>query len=259
MRFLPGLLLLLPLVSPLAYAELIDDVFDRGELRIALEANTPPFNFKEGDKLTGFEVELGELLAKEMDVRASFVTIDGTDLLPGVESGRYDVAINHIAMTPELQDRFDFSEPYSYSNAQLIVRKQEKRPLASFEALKGKALGVAQGSQFVEQARTANGVDLRSYPDAKQPIKDVAEQQIDAAISDRLLIPYAIRDSQLPVKEGAALGPTLSLAIPFQKGNPAFKASLDKALQRVKADGRLTALSEKWFGMDASKPVAKVQ
>lgn len=59
---------------------------------------------------------------------------------------------------------------------------------------------MAQGSQFVEQARTAEGVDLRSYADARQPIKDAADQQIDAAISDRLLIPYAIRDSQLPVK-----------------------------------------------------------
>ena len=110
MRFLPGRFLFLPLLSPLAHAELIDDVFDRGELRIALEANTPPFNFKEADKLTGFEVELGELLAKEMDVRASFITVDAADLLSGVESAKYDVAINHIAMTPELADRFAFSE-----------------------------------------------------------------------------------------------------------------------------------------------------
>lgn len=112
MRFSPGLVLLLPLLSPLAHAELIDDVFDRGELRIALEANTPPFNFKDGDKLTGFEVELGEQLAKEMDVRPSFITIEDSDLLPGVETGKYDVAINHIAMTAELRDRFDFSEAY---------------------------------------------------------------------------------------------------------------------------------------------------
>lgn len=259
MRVWPGLLLLLPLVSAFAHAELIDDVNDRGELRIALEANTPPFNFKDDGKLTGFEVELGELLAREMDVRASFVTTDSADLLPGVESGKYDVAINHIAMTPELKDRFDFSEPYSYSRAQLIVRKQESRPLSTLEALKGKALGVAQGSQFVEQARTAEGVDLRSYPDAQQPLKDVADQQIDAAISDRLLIPYAIRDSHLPVKQGASVGPSLSLAIPFQKGNPAFMASLNGALQRIKADGRLTELSEKWFGMDASKPTAKAE
>ena len=164
MRFSPGLLLLLPLMSPLAHAELIDDVNDRGELRIALEANTPPFNFKEGDKLTGFEVELGEQLAKEMEVRSSFITTDDADLLAGVETGKYDVAINHIAMTAELQDRFDFSAAYNEKPA---------------------------------------------------------------------------------------------LVIPFQKGNPAFKASLDKALERVKADGRLKALAQKW--LEGETPIAKTQ
>jgi ABC-type amino acid transport substrate-binding protein len=162
MRISPGLLLLLPLLSPLAHAELIDDVFDRGELRIALEANTPPYSFKEGDKLTGFEVELGELLAKEMDVRSSFITTDDADMLPGVSTGKYDVAINHIAMTAELKDQFDFSAAYH----------------------------------------------------------------------------------QAP-----------ELAIPFQKGNPAFKASLDNALQRVKDDGRLKALSHKW--LEGETPVVK--
>ena len=254
MRFLPGLMLLLPLLSPLAHAELIDDVNDRGELRIALEANTPPFNYKDDGKLTGFEVELGQLLASELDVRADFVVTDSTDLLPGVESGRYDIAINHIALTPELKNRFDISEPYSYSSAQLIVRQEEQRPLGSLPALNGKVLGVAQGSQFVDQARSVEGVDLRSYPDAQQPLKEVADKQLDAAISDRLLIPYAIRDSRLPVKEGAKIGPTLSLVIPFQKGNPAFQATLAGALERIKKDGRLMALSEKWFGMDATQP-----
>ncbi len=76
MRLLPGLICLLPLLSPLAHAELIDDINDRGELRIALEANTPPFNFKDGDTLTGFEVELGQLLANELDVRADFIVTD---------------------------------------------------------------------------------------------------------------------------------------------------------------------------------------
>ncbi|MNG33564.1 cystine transporter subunit [compost metagenome] len=50
------------------------------------------------------------------------------------------------------------------------------------------------------------------------------------------------------------MGPILSLAIPFQKGNPAFQSAVDNALQRIKADGRLSELSQKWFGMDASKP-----
>ncbi len=253
MRLTIGILLA-TLLSPWAHAELIDDMNDRGELRIAVEANMPPFNFKDDGKLTGFEVELGQALANELDVRAEFVVTTRDDMLPGVESGKYDIALNQVAATPELKERLDFSEPYSYSSAQLIVRKEDKRPLASLDALKGHSLGVVQGSQFAEQARSVEGVDLRSYPDATQPIKDVANDQIDAAISDRLLVPYAIRDSQQPVTEGATVGPILSLSIPFQKGNPAFHSAVDNALQRIKADGRLSAMSQKWFGMDASKP-----
>ncbi|WP_095052476.1 transporter substrate-binding domain-containing protein [Pseudomonas sp. Irchel s3b2] len=184
MRFLPGLICLLPLLSPLAHAELIDDVNDRGELRIALEANTPPFNFKEDDKLTGFEVELGQLLAAELDVRADFVVTDSNDLLTGVESGKYDIAINHITASPALTERFDFSQPYIQTNAQLIAQKEEPRSILLVQSL------------------------TEEKPKASQ---------------------------------------TVSLAIPFQKGNPAFHASLENALQRIKADGRLEALSQKWL------------
>ena len=187
MRFLPGLICLLPLLSPLAHAELIDDVNDRGELRIAVEANTPPFNFKDDDKLTGFEIELGQLLASELDVRADFVVTDGSDLLTGVESGKYDIAINHIAVTPDLRDRFDFSEPYVQAQAQLIAQKEEPRSILLVQSLT-----------------------------EKKPETD----------------------------------PVVSLAIPFQKGNPAFHASLESALQRIKDDGRLRALEQKWLGAD---------
>ena len=190
MRFLPGLICLLPLLSPLAHAELIDDINDRGELRIALEANTPPFNFKDDGKLAGFEVELGQLLAQELDVRADFVVADASELLPGVESGKYDIAINHIALTPDLKDRFDFTEPYSYAKADLIAQKEpEPRSMLLVQTL------------------------AQDKPKAAAPVR---------------------------------------LAIPFQKGNPAFHASLENALGRIKADGRLQALSQKWFGADTS-------
>ncbi|MBM6444423.1 transporter substrate-binding domain-containing protein [Pseudomonas mohnii] len=188
MRFLPGLICLLPLLSPLAHAELIDDVNDRGELRIALEANTPLFSFKKDDKLEGFEVELGQLLADELDVRADFVVTDGSDLLTGVESGKYDIAINHITETPALKERFDFSEPYGRADAQLIAQKDEPRSMLLVQSL---------------------------------------------------------------TEEKPKTGSPVNLAIPFQKGNPAFHASLENALQRIKADGRLQALEEKWFGADA--------
>lgn len=192
MRFLPGLICLLPLLSPVAHAELIDDVNDRGELRIALEANTPPFNFKNDGNLSGFEVELGQLLANELDVRADFVVTDSSDLLAGVESGKYDIAINHIALTPELKDRFDFSEPYARVDGQLLAQKDEE-------------------------------------PRSILLVQSLAEEKTKAAAE-------------------------VNLAIPFQKGNPAFHASLENALQRIKADGRLEALEKKWLAGDGVQP-----
>lgn len=166
MRFWPGLMLLLPLASPFAHAELIDEVNDRGELRIALSADLPPFSFKQDGRLSGFDVELGELLAKELEVKPSLLPTDTADLLSGVESGKYDVAITPIVRGPEVEDRFDFTEPYSHTQSQ----------------------------------------------------------------------------------------PTVTLAIPLQKGNPAFQTSLNNALQRIKADGRLAALSQKWLDRDAIQP-----
>lgn len=166
MRFLSGLMLLLPLASPFAQAELIDEVNDRGELRIALSADLPPFSFKQDDRLTGYDVELGELLAKELELKPSLLVTDNDDLLSGVESGKYDVAITPVALPPERENRFDFTEPYSYTYLQSEV----------------------------------------------------------------------------------------SLSIPFQKGNPAFQTSLNNALQRIKADGRLAALSQKWLERQATQP-----
>lgn len=255
MRLITGALLAASLLSPWAQAELLDDIADRNELRIAIEATAPPFNFRDtGGQPNGFEVELGQLLAKELDVNADFIVVDTADLLSGVESGKYDVAINQIATTADLKERLDFSAPYSYTSAQLIIREEEKRPLNNLEAFRGHSLGAVQGSQFAAQAQTVEGVDLRSYKDAIQPIKEVADDQIDGAITDRLLVPYAIRESKLPVTEGATVGPVMKLAIPFQKGNPAFQSALDNALQRIKDDGRLSELSKKWFGVDASQP-----
>lgn len=165
MRFTIGLLLT-ALFCQGAQAELIDDVYDRGELRIAVEANTPQYNFMDAEKPAGFEIELGQELARELDVRAEFVVVED-DLLQDVVDGKFDIALNQLVATPALKERLDFSEPYS------------------------------------QQATAGN--------------------------------------------------PPVNLAIAYQKGNPAFHSAVDNALQRIKADGRLAAMTQKWLSADASQ------
>lgn len=157
MRLSTGVLLAL-LISPLAQAELIDDVNDRGELRIAVQSDTPPYAYKENEHLTGFEIELGQAIAKELDVRAQFVEAPADQLLPGVQSGKFDIALDQLDAKQTLDGQLDISQPY--------------------------------------------GVDAR--------------------------------------------------VIPFQKDNPAFESAVNNALQRIKDDGRLTALEQKWLKNQAA-------
>jgi ABC-type amino acid transport substrate-binding protein len=79
MRLTIGVLLAV-LFCPLAQAELIDEINDRGELRIAVLSDTPPYVLKEDQHLTGFDIELGQALAKELDVRAEFVEATAEDV-----------------------------------------------------------------------------------------------------------------------------------------------------------------------------------
>lgn len=152
MRLTIGVLLAV-LVSPLAQAELIDEINDRGELRIAVQTDNSPYSFKENEQLTGFDIELGQALAKELDLRAEFIETAAAEVLTGVESGTYDIT-----------------------------------------------------------------VDKRS-----------SEQAADS-----------------PLTTSKPFG-NEKLVIPFQKDNPAFESALNNALQRIKDDGRLGALEQKWF------------
>ncbi|MEZ1528981.1 transporter substrate-binding domain-containing protein [Pseudomonas aeruginosa] len=231
MRFLPRLLMLVSLAAPLAHAELLDDVHQRGALRIALEGTYPPFNFKQGGKLTGFETELGELLAAELAVKPEFVTTEWSGILAGLQSGKYDIALNQVSVNEQRRKVFDFSEPYTISSAQLIVRADETRQFKSLEDLKGLKLGVGQGTNYADLAKSVAGVNVRTYPGAPEYLQDLASKRIDAAV-----------------------GPVANMAIPYRKNNPKFGEALNAALEKIKADGRFAKLSEKWFGLDVSQP-----
>ena len=247
------------LMSAGAHAELLDAVTQRGTLRVAVEGTYPPFNFKEKGQLAGFEVELAKALAGKMGVKAEFSTSEWSAMLAGLQADKYDVVINQVGITDKRKEVFDFSEPYTVSSPQLIVRKNEKREFNSLADLKGKKLGLGQGTNFGDLARAVGGIDVRTYPGSPEYLQDLALGRIDAALNDSLLIPYIVKQTKLPLKAGAPVGDVERSGIPFAKGNPKFKAAIDKALADMKADGSFVTISTKWFERDVSKPPAAVK
>ncbi|SFI36280.1 amino acid ABC transporter substrate-binding protein, PAAT family (TC 3.A.1.3.-) [Collimonas sp. OK307] len=236
-------------------ADLLDTVKTRGTLRVAMEGNYPPFNFKDpkSGQLDGFEVDVAKLLAARLGVKPEFTTTEWSGILAGLGAGKYDVIINQVGITEARQKAFDFSQPYTLSTAQLIIRKDEKRSFPTLESLKGYKLGLGQGTNFEQKAKAVPGIDVKTYPGSPEYLADLASGRIDAALNDRLLVGYLLKTSNLPLKAGATFGDVDKIGIPFQKGNPKFEAALNKALDEILKDGSFKQVSFKWFGFDVSK------
>jgi cystine transport system substrate-binding protein len=243
------------LAAPTLAADLLDAAKARGTLRIALEGTYPPFNFKDpkSGQLAGYDVDVARLVAARLGLRPQFVSTEWTAILARLAARKYDVIVSQVAITPQRAHAFDFSEPYTYSMPQLIVRSNERARYASLDDLKGKTVGVGQGTVFEQQARAVPGIEVRSYPATPENLQDLAFGRIDVALNDSLMVDYLVKHTQLPIKAGARVGSVERIGIAFRKGNPKFKAAVDQVLREAKANGSLKRMSLKWFGVDASR------
>ena len=97
------------------------------------------------DRLVGFEVDLADAVAREIGVRARFSQNAWDSLLPALQRGDFDVALNGIEITPERSAKALFSRPYYVYTEQLVVRKGEAS-IRGLSDLAGKRVGTLSGA-----------------------------------------------------------------------------------------------------------------
>ncbi|AEA60496.1 MULTISPECIES: cystine ABC transporter substrate-binding protein [Burkholderia] len=237
-------------------ADLLDEAKQRGTLRIGLEGTFPPFNSKApSGELVGYDVDIAKAVAAKLGLKPEFVTTEWSGIIAGLQAGKFDVIVNQVGVTDKRKEVLDFSPAYTYSAAQLIQRKDDTRNFKSLDDLKGKKLGVGLGTNYMDMAKSVPGIDVKTYPGAPEYLRDLAAGRLDAALNDRLMLAYLLKNSQLPLRTGATLEAGQPSAIPFKKGNPKFAKAIDDAMTQLEADGTFTKISDKWFGIDVSKPL----
>jgi cystine transport system substrate-binding protein len=222
-----------------------------GVLRIALEGTYPPFNFQGKDgQLTGFEVDFAKALAAQLGLKPRFQTAPFAGLLGALESGRADVVINQITITPEREAKYDFSEPYTISGIQ-IIKLKDRPGLEKPEDLAGKKVGVGLGTNYEQWARAnAPTADIRTYDDDPTKYQDLKAGRIDAVLNDRLVAADFVKTSPEFVASGApfaAQGAGVAM-----KKDPGLKVVIDQAIDTLRSNGKLAAISQRWFDMDVT-------
>lgn len=207
--------LLAVLISPLAQAELLDEVNDRGELRIAVQAEHAPYVFKDGEHLNGFDVEFGQALAAELDLRATFLEAPADGLLEGVESGLYDIALDEQPLPATAA----VGSSQSYGAAARVIPFQKDNP--AFESAVNNALQRLDKSGRLGELETKwlkPGAMAAEAANASKPPAASSEAAQTPATADESS--EAAQTPETPTSEAAKAPETPTAAAPSTDAEP---------------------------------------
>jgi len=230
------------------------------ELRIGVEASYPPFESKSASgQLQGFDIDLGNAICAKLNTRCVWVENAFDGLIPALQARKFDAIDSSMNVTEERLRAINFTSVMYTVPLQLVARSNSGL-LPTVESLKGKRVGVLQGSIFEIYAKAnwaGQGVDVRSYADQDQVYADLAVGRLDAALQES----QAALDGFLKRSQGAGFafagGPVhddkifgQGIGIGVRKADTELKQQLDQAIAQLKADGTFDKIAKKYFQVD---------
>ena len=218
-------------------------------VRIATDATFPPMEFVENGKMTGFDIDLTNALAKQMGKAVQWTQIDFKGLIPGVLSGRFDMAVSAIYITPERAKVVDFGDSY-YAGGLVVMVKKDNNTIKSIDDLAGKNVTVQVGTKSVEFLKTrypkVHAVEVEQN---EQTFSLVEIGRADAAVTG-MPAAYQFARTKGTLKVLPKQLTTEAYGMAVSKNEPQLTAALNKALAALKADGTYDKIVHKWFAND---------
>ncbi len=225
-----------------------------GKLVVALEGAWQPWSYHdESDTLVGYDVEVSRAIAEKLGVEPEYVESDWDSLFAGLDAGRFDIVCNGVEVTDERAKTYNFTTPYGYIHTALAVRK-DNEDIKSFEDLKGKTTANSLASTYMELAESY-GATVQGIDTLEETIQLLTAGRIDATLNaDVSFYDYLNVHPDADFKLVAQTEDASHVAIPVRKGDDSASLleAINTAIEELRADGTLKALSEKYFGQDIS-------
>lgn len=134
-----------------------DKIKEKKEIVIGTEGTFAPFSYHDdNDNLVGYDVEVSEALAKELGVKIKFVEVKWDSLIAGLDSDKYDLVTNQVAITAERKKKYDFSIPHTYSYPAIITKK-DNTEITKMRDIKGRKFLQTGSSNFSKIVDKYNG------------------------------------------------------------------------------------------------------
>ena len=234
-----------------------DRIKTAGKIVIATQPNYPPIAFKDvaTNQLSGFDIELGEAIAKELGVKVEWQETAFAQMLPSLQTGRVDAVMAGMSDLPARRETMDFVD-YMTSGAQFYVSAKRAAEFKEMTDFCGKTVGMSRRTSFPDEAAkwSAENCEAKGKPalnivgtegsaDARTQLK---QGRLDAAVQGSETLPYLLT---LEPDTYAIVGtPFTSVyqGIGFAKDAPELRDAFAGALKALMESGEYKAIFDKY-------------
>lgn len=245
------LLLLAVFVSPLAQADAMDDILERGTLRVGIAEFVPwAMPTKQGGHL-GYDIDLGVKIARDMGVRAEFEVYEWKDIIPALEAGEVDIIAGGIVITPQRALRITFTGPVALSGAGMATNTHMTKDIENLEQLNDPDIVISTVTDTFSEgvARSIfDKAEIHSHVSKDDAEKEILEGRAHAYISSLPAVQFLVTNNSdaidLPLND-PIVGWAEALAV--QKGQQELLNYLNAWITAHDADRWLNATREYWF------------
>jgi len=228
-----------------AQTDTLDKIKHEGVVVMANGGAYPPFGFVENGTMVGFDIDLGNEVAKRLGVKPKWEKVDFSGLLPALSSKRVDMLVTAMTWTPERAQRISFSRPYYNSGIAGAFKPGNK--VATPADLAGKVVAVQIGSageRYVRELNTAK--EVKTYNDFLLAFADVESGRADVVVNTLPVVRYNAmrRPSKLEV---SATWDQRDVGINTRLDDARLLAAVNAIMVDLEREGFLKQIDAKWF------------
>jgi polar amino acid transport system substrate-binding protein len=221
-----------------------------GMLTVGSDIPFPPFEFREGGELTGYDVELVEEIASRLNLTTDWRDTAFDTIFTQLAAGRYDVVASATTITPEREKQVNFTIPYYRAQQSLTVNAEQTPDIQSADDLgEGDSVAVQTGTTGEAWARdnlAPKGVEVRSFPEAPDTYTALEAGDVTGVIFDEpASVAEAEKRPSLELVEVIDTDEDYGFAVDPQ--NEELLAAVDAALQAMIDDGTYQQIYDKYF------------
>jgi polar amino acid transport system substrate-binding protein len=216
----------------------------KNEIKFAISAEYPPFEYHTHGEIKGFDIELARLIAKELGKKAVFEDMQFSTILAALQNGSVDAAISTITITEERKKNFAFSDPYYNESMAMVFSKSQ--PIVDKSQLPGKKIACQLGSTMEIWLKThATRTEVISMNNNNQAIEALKAGHVAGVLVDSVQ-GAAFSQQNTGLFYAVIAKSDTGYGIAFKKDS-LLKDQVNKALSSLNTKGEIKKLQQKWL------------